>query len=290
MIAKLSRLAAMACILYGLASAEDASEPPTPDHLVPLRPYPEDWEVAYTKQLTKYLGLREVYLARMIVKPSFGAEYLMRIHGDKESSAFDDSKKYFVTCTVSDKSIWYSMPNNNDKKIQKPIRPKTFTASIPAETARRVCRIWDEMIFRTHYPREWSAGLDGVTIEFASRYGHGEAWCPTDGTSPALLLELGERLIAYCKVAVGQDQHVGTFAGCLYGGQGRGDSFQVDSIVRCDAEEVIVSGAAENQWGSCRSGGKAGAQHQAHEDDHGRIDTRSGLAWLRFFGGSLVAN
>jgi hypothetical protein len=212
MIAKPSLFAVMACTFLGLASAQDAKDPfaadaissmpPTPDHLIPLDPYPEDWEISYTKKLTKHLGLDEMYLARMIVRPSFSAEYSMRVHGDAESYAIDSSKEFFVTYTISNESIWYSMPDNNSENIPKAIKPKSFKASIPAETARRVCAIWDEMIFRTHYTREGSGGLDGVTIEFASRYGHGEAWCPNDGTSPALLRDIGETLIAYCRASI----------------------------------------------------------------------------------------
>jgi hypothetical protein len=192
--------------------AEDSSDPfsenykpeampSTPDHLVPLEPYPGDWRRPYVKQLTQYLDLDAVYLARMIVRPSFGAEYSMRVHGDTNSYAFDDSKEYFVSCRISDKSIWYSMPSNNDEKLQKPINPQLLKASLPTATARRVCAIWKAMILRTRYPEDGSGGLDGVTIEFASQHGHGEAWSPTDGTSPALLWDLGEKLIEYCKAS-----------------------------------------------------------------------------------------
>ncbi len=190
--------------------AEDSSDPfsanykpdnipSTPDHLVPLEAYPGDWQRAYVKQLTQYLDLDAVYLARMIVRPSFEAEYCMRVHGDANSYAFDNSKEYFVSCRISDKSIWYSMPTNNDEKIQKPVKPELFKASLPTATARRICIIWKAMILRTRYPEDGSGGLDGVTIEFASQHGHGETWTPTSGTSPALLWDLGEKLIKFCK-------------------------------------------------------------------------------------------
>jgi hypothetical protein len=208
-IAKFSLLLLACNISSDITCAEESEDPfaadakvampMTPDHLVPLQPYPADWEIDYTKQLTKHLGLDEVYLARMIVRPSFGAEYLVRIRGDKKSYAFDHSERFFITVVASDESIWYSMPDNNSEKQQKPIHPKTFEATIPVYTARRVCGIWDEMILRTRYSREGGGGLDGVTIEFASRYGHGEAWTPRDGTAPALLWSLGESLITYAK-------------------------------------------------------------------------------------------
>jgi hypothetical protein len=208
-------LTALACLLAGFANGEDASDPfsaareseagegvalhRTPDHLQPVDPYPQDYSIAYTKRLAKYLDLSAPYLARMSVRPSFDAEYLMRINGPPEDDTEYASKEFFVSCTVSDKSIWYAMPENNDEKKQKPINPESSKAPLPSETARKVCGLWDEMIFRTRYSRELNSGLDGTTIEFASPRGHGEAWTPSAGTSPALLWDLGEKLVAYCK-------------------------------------------------------------------------------------------
>lgn len=171
--------------------------PPDLDHLVPIQPYPMDWQISYTKELTQHLELDEDYVARMIVRPSFGPEYSVRISGDKGSSAFEDNDNYFVTYCVSDKSIWYSMPENNDG-VCKEIQVSVYRAPIPKKVARRVTMIWDEMIFGTRYPREGHGGLDGVTIEFSSRWGHGEAWSPRLGR-PYLLWNLGEALKAYCK-------------------------------------------------------------------------------------------
>lgn len=200
-------LAALFCLISGIAHADenpfsDDAVPAilnTPDHLVPVNPYPPDWHVAYTKQLKKHLDLDAVYLARMIVSPSFEGEYSMRVHGDAKGHVFEDSKEFFVTCRVIDGNLWYSMPENNFEKIQKPIKVRTFKAPLPIRTARRVCGLWDEMIFRTHYTRGECGGLDGTTFEFASPVGHGEVWSPDDGTPPALLRDLGEALINYCK-------------------------------------------------------------------------------------------
>ena len=182
-------------------NSQPDNTPSTPDHLIPLNPNPGNWQRPYVKQLTQYLDLDAVYLARMIVMPSFEAEYSMRVHGDADSYEFDQSKEYFVSCRISDKSIWYSMPSNNDEMLQKPVKPQSIKASLPTATARRICAIWQAMILRTQHPEDDGGGLDGVTIEFASQHGHGETWTPTDGTSPALLWDLGEKLIEYCKAS-----------------------------------------------------------------------------------------
>lgn len=201
--------ALMICLVCGFARAdekpdpiadngEQTKEPQTPDHLIPINPY-SFWRMPYTKQLTEHLGLGEAYFARMTVRPSFVAEYSIRVHGGPKDYTVESSKEFFVTYTTSDQNIWGSMPENNSENIQKTVTPKSFTASIPAETARRVCALWDEMILKTRYARDWGGGMDGTTIEFSSVQGHGETWSPTVGSPPALLHDLGERLIDYSK-------------------------------------------------------------------------------------------
>lgn len=171
----------------------------TPDHLIPIDRITEDWAFAYEKQLKKYLNLDASYLVRMIVRPSFDAEYTVSVYGDSDSYEISASKEFFVSYTVVNRNIWYARSQDNQEKIEKPIQPKTLKASIPAAVAKRVCAIWDEMILGTHYPREDSVGFDGVTIEFMAHRGRGETRSPTEGTSPALLKDLGESLINYCK-------------------------------------------------------------------------------------------
>lgn len=248
MKAPLAAFVWIGCLLSGFTRGEDAGDPfadtgetkageaaarhRTPDHLQPLDPYPMDWEVAYTKQLSKYLDLKAPYLARMIVRPSFDPEYLMSIHGPPEDDYPGvDSQGFFVSCTVSDKSIWYSMRENNSEKVEKEIKPTTSTAPLPAEVARKVYGLWNEMLLGTRYTRELNAGLDGVTIEFATHLKHGEAWSPSVGTSPALLWDLGEKLVAYCKAPVEErkklldavNESAGKLDSYLKRGAGKGD-------------------------------------------------------------------
>ena len=175
--------------------------PLSPDHLFPIDPYPANYKIAYNKQLTKYHSLEKARLARMVVRPSFGIEYSLSMDTDGSWRNLKSSKDFFLRYTITDKNIWYSMPENNSGKVQEAIKPTTLKASIPAETALKVIKLWDEMILQTRYSRSDDSGLDGVTIEFSSRFGHGETWSPSDGTSPAMLYELGEKLITYCKAS-----------------------------------------------------------------------------------------
>lgn len=208
-IIKWNGLLAMACLTCTLAQDNDPFSdtgpvsqpmPHTPDHLVPPEPYfLDDWKIDYRKLLTKHLDLDARYIARMIVKPSFEPEYSMRLHGDANSTVIEHSKEFFITCVIPDNSIWKSLPENNSENIQKPISTQTIKASISEEYAKRVNSVWNEMIFQTRYPRKSIDGVDGITIEFATLNGHGETWSPDEGTAPALLWELGEILIAYCK-------------------------------------------------------------------------------------------
>ncbi|MFT5904515.1 MAG: hypothetical protein ACI9E1_000090 [Cryomorphaceae bacterium] len=172
-----------------------------PDHLIPIDPYPADYRIAYNKQLTKHHSLEKAHLARMVARASFGIEYSLRMDTEANWRDLKSSKYFFLIYTITDKNIWYSMPENNSGKVQETIKPTTLKASIPAETALKVIKLWDEMILQTRYSRTDDSGLDGVTIEFSSRFGHGETWSPSDGTSPAMLHKLGEKLITYCKTS-----------------------------------------------------------------------------------------
>lgn len=173
--------------------------PPEPDHLVPVDPYPGDWHVRYTDLIRAKLKLDEPYFARMVVKPSFGGESSLRLHGGEQEHEISKTEKVFLTHSVAEKSIWYSMPENNQEKQQKEVKVTTTTVSIPKPMEVRLCSLWNRMILRTRVPAGNGDGLDGVTIEFATRRGYGETWSPMQQKSPLLFVELGESLVDYCK-------------------------------------------------------------------------------------------
>lgn len=195
--------------LLGLAIPAEAVDEPfeivEPDHLVPLDPHPGDWDIRYSKQVRSRLKLDDQpYDLQMLVRPSFSPEYVVRIYGFSSRV----SKTLVVTYTSAEKSIWYSMPENNQERKQKDVPVSTKLAELPNPLATRVYKVWERMLRRTRYPQVPHQGLDGTTYEFSfSRvYGditmltaYGEIWSPSERKSPLLFIELGESLIAYCK-------------------------------------------------------------------------------------------
>ncbi len=201
------------CLLSCLAAGQGAAErqgdpfkpgyepkmPEQPDHLIPVDPHPGEWVAPYNKQLDRHLGLKDDYLLRMIVRPSFTGEYLVRLEGDPRIFTGEDQKNFFVTSSKADKSIWYSIPENNSEKAERPVKVSKHRKMIPKATAHRVYKVWSEMILRTRYPNWDATGLDGVTIEFARHHHHGETWSPNEGSLPHRLWKLGDALLAYCE-------------------------------------------------------------------------------------------
>jgi hypothetical protein len=167
-----------------------------PDHLVPVDPNP----AGYVELLRKQLKLDSSFFARMVVMPSFEGESSLRLHGKEGELDINKVTNFFLTCYTADKSIWESMPENNEEKKIRPIIVSVTTAPIPAATARRISEIWEKMLSRTHAPEMKNTGCDGVTIEFATTKARGETWTPTERKSPLLLEELGRSLVDYCGV------------------------------------------------------------------------------------------
>jgi hypothetical protein len=122
------------------------------------------------------------------------------LHGDaKNPWDVSAAEKLLLSHSIGDKSIWYSMPENNDKKKQQKVSISTTTADFPKALGARVHKLWERMLRRTRYPEEPNAGLDGTTYEFAMWCVYGETWSPQERKSPLLFIELGDSLIGYCK-------------------------------------------------------------------------------------------
>ncbi len=185
-----------------IAQAEDkAYVLKGPDHLVPVNPYPGGWHVRYTDLLRSRLKLDSPFLAKMVVKPSFSGEYAVRLLESKDKNPLDTSNQFFLTYSAASKNIWYSMPENNDKKQQQKVSVATTTVEIPEALAVRIQQLWKRMLFQTRYFETNAAIADGVTYEFGIWYHYGEAHSPQERKSPLLFIELGESLITYCKAA-----------------------------------------------------------------------------------------
>lgn len=139
----------------------------------------------------------------MLVRPSFSAEYVITLHRDaNRPKDAQPAGKTFLTYSVSDHSIWYSMPENNDQKEQKKISITTITVEFPKPLGLSIYELWRRMLQRTRYSDKSYAGLDGTIYEFSLEGRCGEFWSPQERKSPTLLIELGESLVSYCNAAV----------------------------------------------------------------------------------------
>ena len=129
------------------------------------------------------------------------AEYVVRLHGNKDDRDIAAAEKCFLTYSIADKSIWYSMPENNDEKIQKEVAVSVSTVEFPKPLAKRLEQLWARMLQRSRYPDVSNARSDGTTYEFGMCGMYGETWSPQERKSPLLFVELGQALVAYCKAA-----------------------------------------------------------------------------------------
>jgi len=185
---------------HAVASPE-VLNPHEPDHLIPVDPYPDDWSVRYANQLRERFGLDSTFYFRMLVRPSFDAEYSVSLIGDERHYPWkiDSDTKLTMKYVVADKSIWYAMPDNNDEKKQKDVNVTIQTTEIPMALALRLIELWDQMLLGTRYSSPDIGGLDGATYEFAMWQRYGETWSPHHQKSPLLFVELGESLVDLCK-------------------------------------------------------------------------------------------
>lgn len=177
----------------------EALNPHEPDHLNPVHPYRSDLSVRYANQLRERFGLDSHFYFRMLVRPSFDAEYAVSLSGDERYHPWkiDSDTKLTLKYVVADKSIWFAMPDNNDEKTQKDVNVTVQTTEMPMALALRLIELWDHMLQGTRYSPD-VGGLDGVTYEFAIWQRFGETWSPHHQKSPLLFVELGESLVELC--------------------------------------------------------------------------------------------
>ncbi|MGJ8656243.1 MAG: hypothetical protein ACSHX6_07320 [Akkermansiaceae bacterium] len=247
--------------------------PPEPDHLVPVNPYPGDWSVRYSDQLRKRFGLDSVFYFRMLVCPSFSAEYSVSLAGE-DDNPWDvaGAKKLTLKYAIADKSIWYAMPENNGKNEQREVKVTVLTTDLPKALGIRLYDVWDRMLRATRYPLGDHSGLDGVTYEFSMWCRYGEIWSPAQRKSPLLFAELGESLIRLCKAtpktrdgALGQVmvklEQLETYLNRLAKSDGRnkakeGGSDQVEK----NSKPMSETGGKEKVKGSLKTERGVGAQ------------------------------
>ncbi len=172
---------------------------PEPDHLLPVDPYPGESGNLYRKALYEKLGLDRFHVARMLITPADQAESVIDLVGDVKSFDFKSSKSFSLICVKADKSIWESFPQNNDEGVRKHVETRICRADMPTELAAKLYGLWERMVLRSRYAKDWAPGEDGTYIEFFIQVGHGMIWNPKDRKSPLLGVELGESMMAYCE-------------------------------------------------------------------------------------------
>ena len=195
MLVRVLTLLAIFCVLAGSAKAGSESY-----CLRPVDPYPGDWHVRYTDELHKRIEPQIHTFAQMRVDPAFEGEYSVSIHGIPDNLRFWQATKCFVSYYAADKNIFSSMQENNEQKQKREVTVATATVDIPLPLAKRIYTVWQKMLLKTRYAEdEFNAAPDPTTVEFSSESLYGETYYPAPCKGAGLLIELGERLIDYCK-------------------------------------------------------------------------------------------
>lgn len=165
-----------------------------PNHLEPLSPAPD----AYDDLLRRRLLVVGGGYGTFVYRPSFAGEMIVAVYKDLSNPAV---RTFQITVTRAAKSLWYSMPRNNDEHRSKPVQIIRTDTKIDAELAVASQRAWASMLLRTRYPAKADHGVDGYTAQFSvfvQNLGeiHGETWSPDRGL-PKEFVELGFALAEY---------------------------------------------------------------------------------------------
>jgi hypothetical protein len=159
------------------------------DHLEPANSVFNilDCQFEYYSQVRNILfkGLDDNPEFRFLVMPSFSPENVLNIRQDH------DTKKYFISYHIGNKSIWYS---DNKEKIKVIKREKEMSK----ESVELIKELYRIVINKTAFIEKDYVGLDGVTYYFSIN-DHGQktgiTWSPTEGTIMAELVLIGNELI-----------------------------------------------------------------------------------------------
>lgn len=196
-----------------------------------------DGEIAdYFRRVDDLLGF-DVRHVVMLTRPSFTSESLIRlelVNGEAVRTERAEPR-YEVHHAVTNSNVWYAdhgewtdeatepasyrerqatferLMDEWDKNGRKPPMPRQTRgpsllehirvakrrAPFPSPLALRICTVWRRMLLGVRYPETWGAGLDGTDYVFAAEHRVGQVWSPEDGSTPKLLVDVGESLAAY---------------------------------------------------------------------------------------------
>ena len=186
-------------VIFGATASADGSQAKDADCLSPVDPYPGDWHVRYTDQLRKKIEPPLHTFAEMLIRPAFEPKYSVSLHGTPNDLEFAQAIKFFLSYYAADKNIWYSTPENNEEKQQKDVSVSVTTVEFPNPLAKRIYEVWRHMLLRARYFEDTGIRPDAIMTEFSPAGMYGETYDPSGSESAAYLIELGHRLIDYCK-------------------------------------------------------------------------------------------
>ena len=173
----------LTCLLSWLVNAADPFElehGEQPNHLVPVGQNTDKYYNIVQKKLLPTSG----DYGRMIYFPSFRGEFAVSVYEyESTDSANKVSQQFRITLTKATRSIWYSTPENNDEKQQKPVEIKRSDTIIDKAFSVAIQRAWAAMLLQTRYPSKSYVGCDGSTAEFSvwvrgAGVLRGEIWSP----------------------------------------------------------------------------------------------------------------
>lgn len=164
-----------------------------PNHLQPV----SRESSAYDRLVQRRLVSGGTY-GTFICLPSFEREVVVAVDGTDDPLA---PNPFGITVTRPEKSLWLSMPENNNERRWKAVRINRAEIAIDRELAVAIQRAWASMLLRTRYPRKAYLGTDGATFQFSvfvRNLGllHGEIWSPDRGL-PKEFVELGYALLEH---------------------------------------------------------------------------------------------
>jgi len=129
---------------------------------------------------------------RMVVIPSFEAEWSVTLHRTGESAGVD--------LRVASKPLWDEFSDCSDPtRGSNGIEARLYSAALPADLAAEIMKVWRQRLLNLESPQDaWSHGTDGSTYHASGWVDHygvlcGQCWTPGQG-SEEVLIGLADRL------------------------------------------------------------------------------------------------
>ena len=167
-----------------------------PDHLEPIPAYDPD---GYNQAVYKSLLGSKPAEGWMIGLPSFSPEYavVLRCVSKYAKSQGTKSESWRVEYSIAKNKIYRSKTMKNgvmklDIKVTDEV--DRYSVEVSEDFVRHILGAWRSVLQETHYPTEYSGGLDGETFQFCCVPNlFGETWSPSSGKLK-IMTDLGAEL------------------------------------------------------------------------------------------------